>query len=86
MDIDNISENDLMNALGDLGSSISSDTQNESNTIEETRPVIEEISSLSPETTNNTINVSSDSLDSLVPLLKELLANKTLEITIKIKD
>jgi hypothetical protein len=75
-----------MNALGDLGSSISSDTQNESNTIEETRPVIEEISSLSPETTNNTINVSSDSLDSLVPLLKELLANKTLEITIKIKD
>ena len=75
MEIENISEADLMSALGDMDiSSSSPQTRNE--------PLPVQKSSLSSEA----IELSRDSVDGIAVLLKELLNNKTLEITIKIKD
>ena len=83
MDIENISETDLMNALGDLGSSTSSIPKKEPEVDKITKDDIkEEKSSFLSEG----VNISSESIESLIPLLKELLNNKTLEISIKIKD
>jgi len=73
MEIENISEADLMSALGDMDMS-SARTRNEPTPIKK--------NSL----TSEPIELSRDSVDGIAELLKELLNNKTLEITIKIKD
>ena len=99
MDIDSILEDDLLDALGGLGELDNNDldTQNNESIIEEDIPSIsekieyEDISSneqtISDEIQNNTssINIDSSNIDSIATLLKELLNNKTIEITIKIK-
>jgi hypothetical protein len=81
MDLDNILENDLIDALGDLNA-ISTDT---------TEPVVDDITineTIVEPTEEKTISINSASgnIDNIANLLKELLDNKTIEITIKIKD
>jgi len=85
MDIDNISEEDLMDALNNT--SIEDSSSNEK--VETVTPVEikndvqeEKIESVK----ESTLCLDGSSLDTLVPLLKELLQNKTIEISIKIKD
>lgn len=73
MDIENISEADLMSALDDMD--ISSSLTPKGTAPQKETP-----------TPTSSMEVSKDSVDSIAVLLKELLNNKTLEITIKIKD
>ena len=86
MDIDNILEDDLIDALGELGV-----TKAPKSEVAVDSPSIEEIDDITidaePATEQN-INISSSSsnIDDIATLLKELLNNKTIEITIKIKD
>lgn len=88
MDIDNISEEDLMDALNDISIEDSSSDEK-----------VEPIETIAPVETKNdvqeekiesvkesTLCIDGSSLDTLVPLLKELLQHKTIEISIKIKD
>ena len=102
MDIDSILENDLMDALGDMGSSVNisepvfediSIKKNApkeidliSNEIEENNSYENENEIVNTNSNSNSINLDSSNIDSIASLLKELLNNKTIEITIKIKD
>ncbi|HIP11904.1 MAG TPA: hypothetical protein EYG97_05130 [Arcobacter sp.] len=90
MDIDSILEDDLMDALENLG---------DLNNIEVSKEVIEPIineekieESITEETPivettslSSSISVESTNIDSIALLIKELLNNKTIEISIKIK-
>ena len=93
MDIDEILEDDLMDALGNIGelSNVEIKVPETSNV-----PLVEEdeiVDNMSKDVTEQTvssnstssINIDSSNIDSIALLLKELLNNKTIEITIKIK-
>lgn len=71
-ELNSLSEEDILNALDGF----------------ETQSVSKNISSPKPETKKETqsVNVSSTSVDDIAQLISKLLNNKTLEITIKIKD
>lgn len=94
MDIDNISEEDLINALGDLSvgedfaAEQSSDINIDMESSQTPLETLEEENIEKPIQTSNseTVELNSDSINSVATLLKELLKNKTIEITIKIKD
>ena len=76
MDIDSILEDDLLDALGGTSEVASSNTD----TIEP-EIIKEEVVT----DTSESINLDSSNIDTIASLLKELLNNKTIEITIKIK-
>ena len=83
MDLENISEEDLINALGDM----SLDTKPiEKKVTPQVTNIPEELSEPQIEKTSSSIEIDSSSIDSLAMVLKELLQNKTIEITIKVKD
>ncbi|MCK5293438.1 MAG: hypothetical protein KAJ49_02215 [Arcobacteraceae bacterium] len=89
IDLDNILEDDLMDALSDLGimATSSPKVENSISNIDDItipEPIIEEIKKV--ETQNINISSFSSDIDNIAHLLKELLNNKTIEITIKIKD
>lgn len=87
MDFDNISEDDLLNALGDMSIDVKP-----SATTEETQVtnIPEELSNPEPISTQSSsatsLELNSGSIDAIAVLLKELMQNKTIEISIKIKD
>ena len=90
-DLDNILEDDLMDALGDLGSMVATSSDKG---ISSEKPVIDDITIKEPiikknvEAVSQSLNItaSDSSIDNIANLLRELLNNKTIEITIKIKD
>jgi len=91
IDIDNISEDDLLDALGSLGI----ETTPSAN-LPETIDDIEDIQQIDSTSTNiendssthteQTISIDSSNIDNIANLFKELLNNKSIEITIKLKD
>jgi len=101
MDIDSILEDDLLDALGgisevstpdmevevpqaieeDIVESIPETIQYEDISVDEPTDIS---NSISPENSSS-ISLDSSNIDSIASLLKELLNNKTIEITIKIK-
>ena len=72
-ELDTLNEKDLLEALN-----ITNDNSSNSN-------IVETKSEIS-KNNNETINVSSSNIDELSLLISKLLNNKTLEITIKLKD
>lgn len=92
MDIDNISEDDLLSALGDLSIGDSSLEKEEISLpamgmeSEFNNEPLETLNNAAVSSKTSTIDINSESFDSVAMLLKELLNNKTIEITIKIKD
>ena len=82
--IDEISENDLLNALNTTSDSI---IQSESEIAIENSSKNENINSIEVLNENmNSLEVSKDNISDIEELLKQLLNNKTLELSIKIKD
>ncbi len=71
-ELDSLNEKDLLEALG----SIKSDNRSE----------ITKIIEKSVTNNNETLQINSSNVDDLAQLISRLLSNKTLEITIKIKD
>ena len=71
-ELDSLNEKDLLEALNYTNSSLNQDKSGEIDLLEKS---------------SNTISVTSSSnTDELAQLISKLLSNKTLEITIKIKD
>ncbi|SKB36082.1 hypothetical protein [Malaciobacter marinus] len=77
-ELDSLNENDVLSALEGLSENIEPTNS---------MPSIEEVKS-SPNKTeeNNTIKLDSSNSTDIVALIQQLLNNKTLEITVKIKD
>jgi hypothetical protein len=73
VDIDNILEDDLIEALGDMGNSSNVPLVNK--TIDKT----------TEKSVVNINNIDDTNIDEIAKLLKELLNNKTIEISIKIQ-
>ena len=70
-ELDSISEKDLLEALSyNVGGS---------NSVNEYKPMVSE-------SKNETLSIDSSNVNDLSALISKLLNNKTLEITIKIKD
>lgn len=92
IDIENILEDDLMDALSSLGSLETQTTKiiNKAPSIEKiddiTIPEPSIDTNINSEVQNINLNSSSSNIDDIARLLKELLNNKTIEITIKLKD
>jgi hypothetical protein len=88
VDIDNILEDDLLDALSNLGATITTSPKIEK--VQEQENVSTEISEQDIKTEDKSIdaNISlhSGNIDDIASLLKELLNNKSIEITIKLKD
>ena len=90
--LDDLIESDILDALGQDSETITNndESQNAPETIQEddTSVVIEDIEKESIITTEDTKEVISSTMksDDLASLLGQLLNNKTIEITIKIKD
>lgn len=74
--LDSISEAELLEALGDTS------IPTPSKALDKTK----KSSSTSLESSNNSVELSSNNIEDLTKLFTQLLNNKTLEITIKIKD
>jgi hypothetical protein len=70
-ELDALSENDILDALGEL------DTQDIETSLLEEKSVSKQ---------KNSVEINSNSVNELSTLISQLLQNKTLEITIKIKD
>jgi hypothetical protein len=71
-ELDSLTEKDLLEALNCTNSGLNQEKSEKTDLLEKS---------------NNTISVSSSSnTDELAQLISKLLSNKTLEITIKIKD
>lgn len=93
MDIDEILEDDLIDALGNMGELANVEIKipeitNVPLAVEE--KIVDNVSEdVTEQTVSNNISssvsIDSSNIDSIALLLKELLNNKTIEITIKIK-
>ena len=93
MDIDEILEDDLIDALGNMGELANVEIKipeitNVPLAVEE--KIVDNVSKdVTEQTVSNNISssvsIDSSNIDSIALLLKELLNNKTIEITIKIK-
>jgi len=81
IDLDDINENDMLNALSDINQSSTS------NIIEEDIEPKDNIN-IEEEPQNTNISTTIDNINSadIASLINLLLNNKTLEITIKVKD
>ncbi|XPV82983.1 MAG: hypothetical protein ACNI22_03640 [Halarcobacter sp.] len=77
-EFDTLSENDILEALDETNTDIQSNFE-----IPETPKVTEENQ---PETSSDSLEVNSNNINDIVNLFSKLLNNKTLEITIKVKD
>lgn len=87
MEIDNILEEDLMAALDGMNmSDISSDDVPSSTPVSQDIPTQVEPELEVPSTAGTTSTTIDASSADIASLLKELLNNKTLEITIRVKD
>ena len=74
-ELDSLNEQDLIEALS--GSGISNVAQTDTQNIKESKKM---------EISNNNIDIGSSNIDDIASLISKLLNNKTLEITIKIKE
>ncbi|MGJ0456253.1 hypothetical protein NG782_06060 [Aliarcobacter cryaerophilus] len=74
LELDSLNEQDLIEALG--GASIQSSVQN----------VVEEKTEQKEMQSSNNLDISSSNVNDIASLISKLLNNKTLEITIKIKE
>ena len=74
-ELDSLNEQDLIEALS--GSGISNVAQTDTQNIKESKKI---------EISNNNIDIGSSNIDDIASLISKLLNNKTLEITIKIKE
>ncbi|MCT7530013.1 hypothetical protein N5T65_01780 [Aliarcobacter cryaerophilus] len=74
-ELDNLNEQDLIEALS--GSGISNVAQTDTQNIKESQKM---------EISNNNIDIGSSNINDIASLISKLLNNKTLEITIKIKE
>ena len=74
LELDSLNEQDLIEALG--GASIQSSVQN----------VVEEKTEQKEMQSSNNLDISSSNVNDIASLISNLLNNKTLEITIKIKE
>ena len=74
LELDSLNEQDLIEALG--GASIQSSVQN----------VVEEKTEQKEMQSSNNLDISSSNINDIASLISKLLNNKTLEITIKIKE
>jgi len=85
--IDEIFEEDLLSALDVDVSDISSSNSNESRNINEEISIDETIqeNSIVDDKITNELKIDSSNIDDVTALIKELLNNKTLELSIKIK-
>ena len=81
MELDDILENEILEALSEIDNvTVTKETQQTpTETISTTTK--EEVSQNS-----SSVNVDASSIDQIANLLKQLVNNKTIEITIKIKD
>lgn len=79
IDIDSILENDLMDALGDIENLPTVDVSVPEIVVED-EPIIETQTS-----TDQTMNIDNTNIDNIAQLIKDLLKDKTIEITIKVK-
>jgi len=91
IDIDNISEDDLLDALGSLGveTTPSSNLPETIDDIEDIQQIDNTPSTIEDDSlthTEQTISIDSSNIDNIANLFKELLNNKSIEITIKLKD
>ncbi len=73
--LDSLNEQDLIEALS--GSGISNVAQTDTQNIKESKKM---------EISNNNIDIGSSNINDIASLISKLLNNKTLEITIKIKE
>ncbi|MBP6289669.1 MAG: hypothetical protein KA355_03515, partial [Aliarcobacter sp.] len=74
-ELDSLNEQDLIEALS--GSGISNVAQTDTQNIKESKKM---------EISNNNIDIGSSNINDIASLISKLLNNKTLEITIKIKE
>ena len=74
-ELDSLNEQDLIEALS--GSNISNVAQTDTQNIKRTPKM---------EISNNNIDIGSSNINDIASLISKLLNNKTLEITIKIKE
>ena len=74
-ELDSLNEQDLIEALS--GSGISNVAQTDTQNIKESKKM---------EISNNNIDIGSSNMNDIASLISKLLNNKTLEITIKIKE
>ena len=74
-ELDSLNEQDLIEALS--GSGISNVAQTDTQNIKESQKM---------EISNNNIDIGSSNINDIASLISKLLNNKTLEITIKIKE
>ena len=75
LELDSLNEQDLIEALS--GSGISNVAQTDTQNIKESKKI---------EISNNNIDIGSSNINDIASLISKLLNNKTLEITIKIKE
>ena len=75
LELDSLNEQDLIEALS--GSGISNVAQTDTQNIKESKKM---------EISNNNIDIGSSNINDIASLISKLLNNKTLEITIKIKE
>ena len=90
MELDSILEDDLMSALENFETTVI-DSSSKKTSVVEAEPKEEIISTQAEQTNIETkpslnMEANSDNLNSIGKFLQELLNNKTLEITIKLKD
>jgi hypothetical protein len=86
MDFDNISEEDLMSVLGDMNLGSTSTTSKAPKEITNIPDELADLTNDNSTSVPSTLTLDGNSLDGLGEILKQLLQNKTIEITIKVKD
>ena len=80
MDIEHILENEMINALEDLGDNYSAQEVVVNTPIEIKNDIIETIAK-----EEKTLNIDNSNIQDITNMLKELLNDNSLEITIKLK-
>lgn len=96
MEINDILEEDLLNMFGEfevgLDAKVNKKVENKSSTVKvatteiNVKDSVDPQYDITPSKSSRALEIDSNSVDNFATLLKELLNNKTIEITIKIKD